>query len=195
MLEDGAATLFETGAILLHLAERDGPIADPAQRAALLRWLFYLSNTLHADLRIAFRPHRYVGPDALPALTDGVARRIAGHLDMLEGIVARDGTLCPASPVADDYLAVCIRWAQLYPQAAPTAPDAVAIRPALRALLERLEAEAPVRAACRAEAIPGDRPFTAPRPPDLPEAEVTAARTDRPRPPSDHSGMRRFWPG
>ncbi len=173
VLEDGPVALFETGAILLHLAERDGRIADDAARAALLRWVFYLSNTLHADLRIAFYPHRYALPAAQPALQAHLARRVAEHLDLLEAAVTREGTLCAASPVADDYLAVCVRWAQLYPLATPPAPDALARRPALRELLERLEKETPVLRACRAEAIPGDRPFTAPRPPDLPEAEVT----------------------
>ena len=178
--EDGPLVLFETGAILVHLADRtgrlggDGAPKGPAARAAFLRWVFFLSNTLHADLRVAFRPHRYLATEAVPALREGLSGRVAAHLDLLERAVAETGALAgPAPTFADDYLAVCIRWAQLYPSAEPLLPGALDGRPALAALLRGIEASPAIRRACAAESIPGDRPFTAPRPPDLPPEQVT----------------------
>jgi glutathione S-transferase len=84
VLEDGDLVLFETGAIPVHLADRTGRLgpeapgtAEPQARAALLKWLFYLSNTVHADLRAAFYPARYVADEAaIPALRAGLAARM-----------------------------------------------------------------------------------------------------------------------
>ncbi len=181
VLEDGPLVLFETGAILLHLADRAGrlgaegpPAADPPSRAAFLRWLFWVSNTLHADLRVAFYAHRHIDEPHVPALRAGVARRLAQHLALVEGALPAAGGLAAATPtVLEDYLAICLRWAQIYPLAAPVLPGlGQAALPRLRALLARLEAEAAVREACRAEGIAG-APLTRPEPPALPDAEVT----------------------
>ena len=53
--------VFETAAILLHLADQHSTLKplDPRARGRLLKWLFFLSNTLHADLRMAFYTERY----------------------------------------------------------------------------------------------------------------------------------------
>ena len=180
MLEDGPLVLFETGAILLHLADRsgrlgpDGPAADdPPARAAFLKWLFYLSNTLHADLRAAFYSHRYVdGEAAIPALRAGLARRVAGHCVLLETQLSPEGWLAADRPtLVDLYLAACLRWARLYPAGAPVL-DGLGAFPRLGALLTALEARPAVLRAFAAERIAG-RPLTAPAPPDLPPDEVT----------------------
>ena len=71
--------LFETAAILLWLADRHSallPVAE-ASRGRALKWLFYLSNTLHADLRVLFYSARYVnGADAIPALRAAMHARV-----------------------------------------------------------------------------------------------------------------------
>lgn len=51
-LRDGDVTVYETGAVLLHLVERfpqaaPGPGPSEPGRADLLRWVTWLSNTLH----------------------------------------------------------------------------------------------------------------------------------------------------
>ena len=179
VLEDGDLVLFETGAILLHLADRagrlgpDGPDAHaPEPRAAFLKWLFYLSNTLHADLRAAFYAHRYVDEKAIPALRAGLVRRVSGHLALLEAQLSPDGWLVGGSPtLVDLYLAVCLRWARLYPSGAPLLGGLDGL-PRLGAMLAALEARPAVTRAFAAEHVHG-QPLTAPAPPDLPADAVT----------------------
>ncbi len=180
VLEDGELVLFETGAILLHLADRagrlgpEGPGArDPGPRAAFLKWLFYVSNTLHADLRAAFYSRRYVDRDeAVPALRAGLRARVAGHCALIEDALSPGGWLAGATPtLVDHYLAVCLRWARLYPAAAPILAGLGDV-PRLAAHAAALEARAPVQRAFAAEHIHG-RPLTAPEPPALPPDEVT----------------------
>ena len=180
VLEDGDLVLFETGAILLHLAARsarlgpDGPAADdPAARAAFLKWLFYLSNTIHADLRAAFYSHRYVADRAaVPTLRAGLAARFRQHLELVDGGLGSTGWLTASTPtLADFYLAVCLRWAQLYPAGAPLitleeVPNGV------RALLRSVESRPAVVKAFADEFIAG-YPLTEPAPPALPPGEVT----------------------
>ncbi|HSF94489.1 MAG TPA: glutathione S-transferase family protein [Thermohalobaculum sp.] len=179
VLQDGDLVLFETGAILLHLADRtgrlgpDGPPADhPAARAAFLKWLFYISNTVHADLRAAFYSPRYIAEAGVPALRDGLAARLTGHLAMLEGVLAPTGWLVAETPsLADFYLAACLRWAQIYPTGRPLL-NGVDAYPHVGALLQAVEARPAVRRACAAEAI-GGKPFTLPELPVLPVDQVT----------------------
>jgi glutathione S-transferase len=180
VLEDGDLVMFETGAILLSLAERtdrlgpDGPGAqDPAARAAFQKWLFYLSNTIHAELRATFYSHRYVADQAaVPALRAGLTARLHLHLALVDGVLGGTGWLVTNTPtLADFYLAVCLRWAQLYPTGAPLialaeVPDRIQV------LLRSVENRPAVIRAFADEHISGCA-LTAPRPPALPPGEVT----------------------
>lgn len=179
VLEDGPLVLFETGAILLHLADRtgrlgpEGPDArDPANRAAFLRWLFWISNTLHADLRAAFYTHRYVSEATVPELRAGLSRRVAAHVALVEG--AMESGNWPAGPaplLTDLYLAACLRWAQLYPSAGPATLGA-APTGRVGALLAHLGMRPAVKRALAAESIPS-ADFLDPVGPALPPAEIT----------------------
>ena len=125
VLEDDNLVLFETGAILWHLAEKvgqlgpDGPLFndDPA-RVASLKWIFFFSNTVHADLRIAFYAERYIEDGAAELLREGIARRMAAHFDLVEERL-RDRTAGHPICLPDIYLSVLVRWAQLYPSGCP----------------------------------------------------------------------------
>ncbi|WP_085808220.1 glutathione S-transferase family protein [Sphingomonas sp. TZW2008] len=50
--EDGDLTLFETGAIVLHIAERHGTLLprDPAARARAIEWMFAALNTVEPPI-------------------------------------------------------------------------------------------------------------------------------------------------
>jgi glutathione S-transferase len=181
VLEDGDLVLFETGAILVHLADSTGRLgpqgpaaAEPRARAAFLKWLFYISNTVHADLRAAFYTPRYVSDTAaVPALRAGLAARFRAHMALLEGVIEASGWLVAGGPtLADFYLAACLRWAQLYPAGAGLIAGHE-IPPRLAAALREIEARPAVRKAFADEFI-GARPLTAPALPDIPAGEVTA---------------------
>jgi len=175
VLEDGALILFETGAILWHLAEKvgrlgpDGPaFSDDSARVLALRWMFYLSNTLHADLRIAFNPQNYIEDDnARAQLAEGVATRIRGHFDLIEA-QRRERPL----DLTDIYFAVMARWAQLYPMRKPTLPN-LNDWPLVRTLCQKIETHPAAMRAFEAEFIVAERALTSPRVPELSVAEIT----------------------
>lgn len=183
VLEDGDLVLFETAAILWHLAERAGrlgpdgpPFEDRAARADALKWMFYLSNTVHADLRLAFYPHRYVAePDAVAALRRGVAARMAGHVDLLEADLGRRADE-PRVGLTDIYTAILLRWARVYPVVDPVLKRPLSGWPRLHARAQRLESDPAAIRAFEAESIPARNAVTDPRLPDLPADEVTGAQ-------------------
>ncbi len=164
---DQDAPLFETAAILLHLAEREGRLlaAEAAARGRLLKWLCYLSNTLHADLRVLFHAERYtLDPEGVPAVRAAIRTRLAGHLGLLDRTIAEAGGpwfLGDTLTVLDPYLAACVRWAQLYPPGAALPAGAIEPLAALRRLLDGLAARPAIREACAREGITGSL-FTAP---------------------------------
>jgi glutathione S-transferase len=165
------APMFETAAIVLYLAETHGRLAPaPASphRGRFLKWLFFLSNTLHSDLRISFKPERYV-PETQAALSlhTGLIHRISGSFDHLDAELSAQGgpfLLGAELSVLDYYVAACARWAQLYRNDGKWSLEAT---PHLRALLEVLEMRPAVCKACELEGIEG-KPFTEPRPAQLP---------------------------
>ncbi|KZY41749.1 glutathione S-transferase [Roseovarius sp. HI0049] len=178
-LETPEGPIFETGAILLWLADRHGalaPVPDSAERGAFLKWLFFTSNTLHTAMRMRFYPAQYVGDDAAAQaeLREHLKGEIARHLTLIEAQAAeRPGWLCAAAPsVLDFYLACLIRWLQLYPAEEDNGWFRLADWPHMQAMATRLERCQAVKAAIDAEGL-GETPFTAPRHPTPPEGSAT----------------------
>ncbi|PWE28474.1 glutathione S-transferase [Pararhodobacter marinus] len=172
VLETPDGPVSETAAILLWLSERHGALAPApgdSARGAFLKWLFFTSNTLHADLRIAFYPDRYA-PGGEAALLAGIKARLASHFALLEAECGRHDWLGGEGVSGLDlYLAPLMRWAQIY-GAGPRWFDA-ARYPRLMAMAGALENRASVAAAIRAEGL-GRAPFTAPQPCDPPEGSA-----------------------
>ncbi|MFU8778813.1 MAG: glutathione S-transferase family protein [Roseovarius sp.] len=174
-LETPEGAIFETGAILLWLADRHGQLAPtpgaPA-RGDFLKWLFFLSNTAHTALRMSFYPEKYAGADAgaQDLLRSTMQARFADCLDMLETRAAP--WFSPESPsVLDYYLACLMRWRALYPEGARGGYDA-GDWPRLTRLLEHLESRPATHRVAAAEGL-GARPFTAPDYCDPPEGSAT----------------------
>jgi glutathione S-transferase len=174
-LETPDGAIFETGAILLWLADRHGGIApapEAPDRGDFLKWLFLTANTLHADMRGLFYPQRYAGND-----TEGYRAlsevRILRALALIEGALSAAPAWCrPGAPGAMGcYLAPLVRWLALYPRSDPMRPD-LAAYPALRAVLSDLERRPSALRAAEAEGL-GPAPFTAPTYPAPPEGSAT----------------------
>ena len=171
VLETPEGPLFETAAILLWLSEVHGRLAPKvgaAGRGRFLTWLFYLSNTVHADLRIMFYPDRYVPVPLVAPLKRNLAGRLDGHfaqLDRLAGDGGADGFGAlraeGAPTLLDLYTVVLMRWAALYPYDGPRWFDAGRY-PALLDIARRVETRETVRIVTEAEAL-GPTPFSAPR--------------------------------
>ncbi len=153
--------VFETAAIVLMLADRHkklAPVVDSIKRPQFLKWLFFISNTLHADLQLLFYPDKYFGRNTAGHTehTRLTKDRLHQHFDLLEAhldtcnavyFFGREPT------IVDIYAAVCMRWAQLYPRAQPGkfTPDDY---PALKAMMCRLEIRPAFVRAFEAEGIP-----------------------------------------
>ncbi|MEX3008712.1 glutathione S-transferase family protein [Hoeflea sp. TYP-13] len=153
--------VFETAAILLTLADRHEMLAPAPQsqdRPQFLKWLFFLSNTLHPDLRQLFYPEKFVGPDVeLQSVHSRITRdRLRERFQVLENLYAElDGPyLLGNDPsIVDIYAALCLRWPQLYPTETPAAFNPIEY-PALLSMMRGLEVRPAFKRSFEAEGIP-----------------------------------------
>lgn len=173
-LETPTGVVFETAAILLWLSETQGALAplpsDPG-RADFLKWLFYLSNTTHANLRLNFYPEKYVGPsaEAQATLRTHARAKLTRSYDLLEGLAQDNLSWFNASDVSiiDLYVCAMLRWSALYPTG-DTAWFDLKRWPTLNTLTQRIETRPSVAALCKAEGM-APRPFSTPDYPNPPE--------------------------
>lgn len=174
-IEHGA--IFETAAILLWLDEALpgtlAPLPGSARRGDFLKWLVFLSNTLHAALRVNFYTEKYIrpAPELIRELRAACRRDVVRHLDTLEahadgGVFGGD-----APTLIDLYLAPMLRWLALYPAGDADWFD-LERWPRLRNICLGLEGRPAVARVQAAEGL-GPTPFTAPRPPTPPEGSAT----------------------
>jgi len=160
---EAGVTLYETGAILLYLAERHGrlapPITLPPPRAELLKWLFSLSNGLHADLIYRYYSDRQVGAMESTAPFFAINRgKVLQHLTILDAAIGTgsDFLLPWGLSICDFYFGCLVRWAQLYPIGnAALQPDDLAALGNVTRALARLQERDAVRTALARERIDG----------------------------------------
>ena len=174
-LETDQGPIFETGAILLWLADRHGglgPAPDSAERADFLKWLFFVSNTVHSALRMLFYPDQFIGADPIhqSTLRANAANALARYHTQLDGLVAQGHAWCGGqTPSAlDFYIAATLRWPAIYPQDYDRSWHSLANYPALHDMCQRLETLAPVHLLIQAEGM-NATPFTNPKAPNPPE--------------------------
>jgi glutathione S-transferase len=171
-LETPQGPVSETGAILLWLSDTHhlGPAPGHADRPVFLKWLFFLSNTAHADLRMIFYPHQYAPAEAHRAFHEITAARLNRHFALIDTAAAQHPRLfAPAAPLGA-YAITLARWAALYPPTGPRWFDLAAF-PALDSLARAQEARVETPVISRAEGL-GSHPFTRPEQPNPPEGSV-----------------------
>ena len=172
-LDTPTGPIFETAAICLWLADKHQSAAplspdltDPA-RGPFLSWLFFLSNTVHAEMRTLFYPAGK-DPTTQQALTVQTKANLAAHFDLLNAAYARP---VQTPSICDLYLAVLLRWPALYPQVADRTWFDLARWPALHTLAREIEARDSVVTAASAEGL-GPTPFSDPHPASPPEGSA-----------------------
>lgn len=161
-LETGDGAIAETGAILLWLADRHdlAPSADRAERATLLRWLFFIANTPHADLRQMFYPDQYVPAEAVAAHHAILSHRMIRHYGLLDAAAQTNPSLFAPDGILAPYIVCLMRWSVLYPRG-QSQWFRLADFPALHSMAEKLEGLPHARRAAAAEGL-GGHPFTRP---------------------------------
>lgn len=176
VLETPQGPIFETAAILLWLTERHGqlaPAADDPERAGFLKWLFFASNTLHADLRILFYAEKYIDASQADTLRAGIRPRLLQHLRLLDALAQRGPEWFRAGvpSVLTYYVACMMRWMALYPVSADRSWYQLADTPHLQKVLLHLETCPATRSAIAAEGL-GVTPFTSPTYANPPEGSA-----------------------
>ena len=161
-LETPDGPLFETAAILLWLSDRHdlGPKPDAPLRGTFLKWLFFISNTVHADLRQLFYPDQYVPPDATTGHHRLISARLTRHFTLLDQACADHPEVFNAPAILTCYLAPLMRWAVLYP-AGQTRWFHIQDYPHLAPRISDLESQSATQCLVTAEGL-GPAPFTAP---------------------------------
>lgn len=162
----------ETGAILLWLGDTHGlaPAPNHPARAAFLKWLFFLSNTAHADLRQIFYPQLHVPPDATAGHHALLTARMIRHVTLLDRAAADHPGLFTAYGLLLPYTAALMRWSVLYPAHAPRWLSLTSY-PTLAPLLMHLDSTPAAQTVARAEGL-GPLPFSAPILPRPPEGSA-----------------------
>jgi glutathione S-transferase len=171
-LETPNGPLSETGAILLWLADTHqlATAASEPDRLPFLKWLFFLSNTAHSELRQIFYPHQYAPADSHRAHLEIMSTRMLRHFALIDAAALQHPKLFAAGRPLGVYAIVLTRWAALYPVNGPRWLD-MADFPALENLAVAQEARVETRVIARAEGL-GTHPFTRPEQPNPPEGSV-----------------------
>ena len=156
VLETNDGPIFETAAILLWLADRhksNFPTIENNKRAYGLKWLFFLSNTVHASLRILFYSEKYIDSENNKDFRKNVSNQIKNHLTLLNLEVGdKMFFLCNTPSILDIYLCVMLRWMKLYP-VQNTDWFSLERYKNLESICQNLEIRASVRLAAKAEGL------------------------------------------
>jgi len=147
VLQDGDLVIYETVAILMHLADthpaaRLAPPLASAERAHYYKWMLWFSNTMQATLLHYFYPERVVDEgnvDGAAQVKAHAEAKVAGCLAQLDAQFARHGGdwLLGASYTAADAMAFLMcRWTRMFEQQRP-AREYAHLAPYLQRMLAR----------------------------------------------------------
>ena len=161
VLTDGELVLYETAAIVLHLADTHPqaklapPVGTP-ERAEFYKWLMWMTNTLQATLIVYFYPDRWVdegNESGVAQVKAHAQQKVLTLLQQLEAQLARNGgpwMLGAQYSALDAYAFTLCRWTRNFshgkarelPQLGPYLQRVLA-RPAVQRVLVNEELSAP----------------------------------------------------
>lgn len=149
-LIDGDLVLWETSAILMHIADRAGfaPALGTAERAQYTKWLVHLTNTIQSEYIVYYYPERYADDEAGAKVVKAHAEtHLVERFDRIAAQLGRGPYLLGERLSAADFLLLMlIRWGR----GMATPPRSV---PALGAHAARLLARPAVRQVFEAEGL------------------------------------------
>lgn len=177
VLETPQGPIFETGAILLWLADTHGglgPAPDDPARADLLKWLFFISNTIHPALRMMFYPAKYITGEHTEALRAGLSSALHQNFITLDTAAADNPVLFAGSTptLLELYTAALLRWSAIYPVERSKEWFSLTHYPNLHRLCSRLETLPLTQSLHITEGL-GTHPFTDPHLPNPPIGSAT----------------------
>jgi glutathione S-transferase len=158
VLVDGDLVLYETAAILLHLADTHpaallAPAVGTHERAHYYQWMLWLANTFHANLMPYFYPARWADDDAAIAQVKAHAEaRVGTLLDLLDAEFARHAgpwLLGAAYSAVDPYLLMLLCWTRRFARPGRSLPR-------LGDYMQRVQSRPAVQRALRTEQLPPD---------------------------------------
>lgn len=163
--DTGEGMMFETGAILLWLADRHGlaPAPQDADRSAFLSWFVFVNNGLHPLVMDLVHPDRVAGEAQADAVSLATRDRLHQRLVTLDQMGAqRPRWMSPEAPgVVGPYVGMLLRWSQIFAKV-PDHAIRLADYPALQALATGVEIRPAAQRAAAANGLSG-RFFTQPK--------------------------------
>lgn len=167
VLETPDGPIFETAAILLWLADHHGRLAPAPmspERAAFLKWFFFVSSNIHPTLLQIFYPERYAGSEAaIPDFTRMTIARMEVLLTLLDDMARTDKPVwfsADTPSILGYYFCVLARWLKSIAADHPAYIDMWRFA-ALSDIASGLEIRPAVQAAAEAEGL-GATIFTKP---------------------------------
>ena len=132
-LTDGDLSLFESGAILLHLAERSESLmpTDPHARSAVISWLFAALNSVEAA-SLPWSLYQFAGDNQPTPGRQHLDAFLAARLQHMEATLTGREWLTDTFTVADIIMADVLRLVDRF--------DGLADHPACRAYITRATA-------------------------------------------------------
>lgn len=112
MLQDGDLSLFESGAIVLHIAEKSDALMprDPMARAQVIQWLFAAVNSVEPAVASWILPRKF---DKNPEAEAAAAKRLHTRLGQLAEVLKdRDWLVGGRFTAADLMMADALRVPQ-----------------------------------------------------------------------------------
>lgn len=139
-LTDGDLSIFESGAILLHIAAQSKALmpTDPAGRAEVVQWLFAALNSVEMAA-LPYSIFKFSGDDEQTAGRRALDGFLSARLDHMERALADREWLAGGFSVADILMSDVLRLVDRF--------DGLAEHPACRAYVERAVARPAFRKA------------------------------------------------